>query len=66
MVDGRRANPVLFDRRTFEDLRKLEGDTGGRPLFARYQAEWLPWHDPSVMLDVDTEQDYQHLLELDG
>jgi molybdenum cofactor cytidylyltransferase len=66
MVDGRRANPVLFDRRTFDDLRKLEGDTGGRPLFARYQAEWLPWHDPGVLLDVDTEQDYQRLLEMDG
>jgi molybdenum cofactor cytidylyltransferase len=66
MVDGRRANPVLFDRRTFEDLRKLEGDTGGRPLFARYRAEWLPWHDANILLDVDTEQDYQRLLELDG
>jgi molybdenum cofactor cytidylyltransferase len=66
MVDGRRANPVLFDRRTFGDLRKLEGDTGGRPLFARYRAEWLPWHDVNILLDVDSEQDYQRLLELDG
>jgi molybdenum cofactor cytidylyltransferase len=66
MVDGRRANPVLFDRRTFADLRKLEGDTGGRPLFARYRAEWLPWHDANILLDVDSEQDYQRLLELEG
>jgi molybdenum cofactor cytidylyltransferase len=66
MVDGRRANPVLFDRRTFADLRKLEGDTGGRPLFARYQPEWLPWHDTNILLDVDSEQDYQRLLELDS
>jgi molybdenum cofactor cytidylyltransferase len=66
LVDGRRANPVLFDRTTFEDLRKLEGDSGGRPLFARYQAEWLPWHDPNILLDVDTEDDYRRLIELDG
>ncbi|MEJ2600833.1 MAG: selenium cofactor biosynthesis protein YqeC [Anaerolineales bacterium] len=66
MVDGRRANPVLFDRTTFEDLRKLEGDTGGRPLFARYPVEWLQWHDANVLLDVDTEEDYRRLLELDG
>ncbi len=66
LVDGRRANPVLFDRATFEDLRKLEGDSGGRPLFARYQAEWLPWHDPNILLDVDTEDDYRRLIELDG
>jgi molybdenum cofactor cytidylyltransferase len=66
MVDGRRANPVLFDRRTFGELRKLEGDSGGRPLFARYQAEWLTWHDADILLDVDTEGDYQRLLELGG
>jgi molybdenum cofactor cytidylyltransferase len=66
MVDGRRGNPVLFDRGTFADLRKLEGDRGGRALFAHYQIEWLPWHDANLLLDVDTEQDYQRLLELDG
>jgi molybdenum cofactor cytidylyltransferase len=66
LVDGRRANPVLFDRRTFGDLHKLEGDTGGRLLFARYQAEWLPWHDATILLDVDTEQDYQRLLEMEN
>lgn len=66
LVDGRRANPVLFDRTTFDDLQKLEGDSGGRPLFARHQAEWLPWHDPNILLDVDTEDDYRRLIELDG
>ncbi len=66
LVDGRRANPVLFDRTTFDDLLKLEGDSGGRPLFAHYQAEWLPWHDPNILLDVDTEDDYRRLIELDG
>lgn len=62
---GRRANPVLFDRQTFPDLRALSGETGGRVLFSRYPVAWLEWHDPSLLLDVDTIDDYQRLLELD-
>lgn len=64
-ADGRRANPVLFDRVTFPDLLQLQGDVGGRSLFARYTAEWVPWHDASLLLDVDTPEDYARLLEID-
>jgi molybdenum cofactor cytidylyltransferase len=64
-IDGQRGNPVLFDRRTFEDLRLLKGDSGGRTLFSMYKVEWVPWHDSSLLLDVDTPEDYQHLLDLD-
>ncbi len=63
LVDGQRANPVLFDQVTFGDLMQLEGDAGGRSLFARYPATWLPWHDPAPLLDVDTPADYARLLE---
>jgi molybdenum cofactor cytidylyltransferase len=62
MVAGRRGNPVCFDRVTFPDLLALTGDTGGRALFSRYRVTWLPWHDTSVLLDVDTEEDYQRLV----
>ncbi len=62
MVDGSRGNPVLFDRSTFADFRSLQGDTGGRELFSRYPVTWLEWHDPSVLTDIDTDEDYQHLL----
>jgi len=65
-VDGRRANPVLFDRVTFPDLMTLRGDVGGRPLFSRYRAEWVPWHDASLLLDVDTPEDYARLLDIGG
>ena len=63
LVDGQRANPVLFDRRTFPDLLKLSGDMGGRALFSRYQPGWLTWHDRSPMIDIDTPQDYVSFLE---
>lgn len=64
-VEGRRANPVLFDRQTFGDLRAITGDIGGRALFSTYPVEWLPWSDQALLLDVDTEADYARLLELD-
>jgi molybdenum cofactor cytidylyltransferase len=64
-ADGRRANPVLFDRRTFPELLALSGETGGRALFSRYSPAWLPWHDASILLDVDTLEDYARLLSLE-
>jgi molybdenum cofactor cytidylyltransferase len=62
MVVDRRANPVLFDRITFPDLMKLEGDVGGRAIFHRYRVEFLPWHDDRLLLDVDTPEMYQRLI----
>lgn len=63
LVQGQRANPVLFDRATFPDLLSISGDQGGRVLFSRYPIQWVPWHDPAVLQDIDTPEDYQRLLE---
>jgi molybdenum cofactor cytidylyltransferase len=62
MVMDRRANPVLFDRVTFPDLMTLEGDIGGRAIFHKHRVEYLPWHDDSLLLDVDTPEQYQRLV----
>ena len=63
-VEGQRANPVLFDRDTFPDFANLLGDQGGRVLFARYPVRWLEWQDESILLDVDSPEDYQRLLDM--
>lgn len=63
LIEERRANPVLFDRITFSRLLELKGDTGGRALFSQYPVRWLPWHDALLLLDVDTPEDYQRLIE---
>lgn len=63
LVDGERANPVLFDRRLFVELQTLTGDVGGRALFRKYSPVWLPWGDPAVLMDIDTHQDYETLLQ---
>lgn len=63
-VKGRRANPVLFDRVAFDDLLNIKGDTGGRAIMERYPVAWLDWDDESILLDVDTPEDYERLLAL--
>lgn len=62
LVDGQRANPILFDRVTFPALLDLSGDTGGRAVLSRFRVDWLSWHDVRQLLDVDTPEDYNRLL----
>jgi len=62
MVKGQRATPVLFDRSTFADFALIEGDQGGRTLFARNPVRWLEWQDESILLDVDSPEDYHRLI----
>jgi molybdenum cofactor cytidylyltransferase len=62
--EDRRANPVLFDRVTFPELLTLKGDIGGRAIFDRHKVAYLPWHDESLLLDVDTPEDYERLKSL--
>ena len=44
------------------DLISLHGDAGGRLIFSRYRVVYVPWHDPNLLLDVDTLEDYERLL----
>ena len=64
---GRRGNPVLFDRSLFAELLAVEGDQGGRVLISRYadQVEQVQIEDPAVIVDVDTRRDYEAVKELD-
>jgi molybdenum cofactor cytidylyltransferase len=67
LFDGRRGNPVLFDRQTFDRIDCLSGDTGARVLFQEYAEHIVevPLQDPSVHFDVDTEQDYRTLKKME-
>jgi molybdenum cofactor cytidylyltransferase len=62
-VADQRANPVLFDRLTFRDLMSIHGDIGGRALFSQFPVNWLEWQDASLLLDVDTAEDYRRLVD---
>jgi molybdenum cofactor cytidylyltransferase len=55
---GKRGNPVLWDRRFFAEMSALSGDTGARGLLLRH-AEHVAEHDvgtPSVLQDFDTRE----------
>jgi molybdenum cofactor cytidylyltransferase len=66
LVENRRGNPLLFDRVTFADFGSLTGDVGGRALLSRHRTHYLPWPNPSLLLDVDRPEDYRRLLEACG
>lgn len=55
---GRRGNPVLFDRACFAELLAVTGDSGGRPLFAKH-AEQVVWIEtgPEALEDIDRPED---------
>lgn len=62
LAADRRTHPILFDRDTFPDLLSLTGDVSGRAIFTNYKVEYVPWHDESLLFDVDTADDYRKLL----
>jgi molybdenum cofactor cytidylyltransferase len=62
-VNDKRANPVLFDRETFYDLQKLNGEQGGRAIFSKFSPTYMEWADDRLLMDVDTPEDYHRLLE---
>ena len=65
VLEERRANPVLFDRFTFNDLMQLQGDVGGRGIFDRHKVSYLPWHDDILLFDVDKPEDYERLKQFE-
>jgi molybdenum cofactor cytidylyltransferase len=62
-IFDQRANPVLFDRATFAALMQLTGDQGGRGVFSKFSPRYLNWYDKRLLLDVDTPEDYERLLD---
>lgn len=67
VFDGKRGNPVLFCSETFKQLMLLEHDSGARPLFEEYagRIQHVLVDDPYIHFDIDTEEDYRRLHELD-
>lgn len=56
--EGQRGNPVLFDRRYFDDLRAISGDRGGREILLEgTRSALVECGDPGVLGDVDTRAD---------
>jgi molybdenum cofactor cytidylyltransferase len=63
LVEGRNANPVLFDRIAFPELMAISGDVGGRAIFNKFAIDHIPWHEASLLSDVDTPEEYRKLID---
>jgi molybdenum cofactor cytidylyltransferase len=64
-VEGRRGNPCLFDARCFSALQELGGDEGARQLLrgdTDYLVHAVDFKDPRLFEDIDSPEDYQHLV----
>lgn len=64
LFEGKRGNPVLFDRRTWPLLLKAQGDQGGRQIFKfipENEIYYIETLSPGVLKDIDTPEDYQKI-----
>jgi molybdenum cofactor cytidylyltransferase len=62
VYEGRRGNPVLFDRRLWPELMKVEGDEGGKQIMARTSPEDIgrvEVVEAGVLIDIDTPDEYE-------
>ncbi len=69
VYDGKRGNPVLWDRRYFADILALKGDQGARGLIDAHhnQAGLVNMDDDGVLIDVDNPEDLLRAgMETDG
>lgn len=60
---GNPGTPALFHRSLFPELGKLEGDRGAGKLLREMTESVAKLDFPDGMTDIDTEEDYQTLLE---
>lgn len=55
--------PALFERRFFDELHELSGDTGAKKLLTRHADVVCGVSFPDAAIDIDTLEDYARLLE---
>jgi molybdenum cofactor cytidylyltransferase len=60
---GRRGNPVLFDRSVFSEVMALAGDIGSRAIFGNHleAIAKVEVQDEGILFDIDDPDDYARL-----
>ena len=56
-----RGHPVIFGKKLFGELMKLEGDIGGHDLITKYEDDLFELEDRHIQKDIDTTDDYESL-----
>ncbi|MCK8827291.1 molybdenum cofactor cytidylyltransferase [Natroniella acetigena] len=64
--NDQRGNPVIFSTKLKKEMLRVSGDQGARSLIIKYreQSKAIEVDDQGVIFDIDTESDYQKLLEI--
>lgn len=65
-VNGRRAHPLLLSWKLALSVRRLPQDSGINSLLKQpaTRVRELPWHDPTIALDLDTPDDYRRWADV--
>ena len=57
------GTPVLFTRKYFDQLLALKGDTGAKKILETYRNDVATIDFPQGNIDIDTQKDYEKLLD---
>ncbi|WP_164489618.1 NTP transferase domain-containing protein [Rummeliibacillus sp. TYF005] len=62
------GHPILFDRSLFNQFQNLKGDEGGKSIIKanKEHLQYVDFEQTDWNLDIDTKQDYKHLLQYYG
>ena len=63
VYNGKRGNPVIFDKSMFTELYKLSGDEGGRSLLTHAKTSFIEVDDSEVLFDIDNQEDHNMAIE---
>jgi molybdenum cofactor cytidylyltransferase len=66
VCEGKRGNPVLFQRSIFGSILELSGDVGAREVMIKHEGEVseVPVSDRGILLDIDQPSDLDGALAL--
>jgi len=64
-LGGRRGHPVVIGRELFPELLALSPEEGANTVTRRYRevTQFVPVHDPGILLDIDDPEGYLRLPE---
>ena len=62
-VGGRTQPPIYFHQACIEEIKKLEGDQGGKIILGKYKTAHFHWNDDRIGIDCDTPEDYKKMID---
>jgi molybdenum cofactor cytidylyltransferase len=64
LYNGKKGSPVLFKKDLLNELKKVDGDRGGRDLLKRHPVEYVDIDSSLAGMDVDTPEEYARLKDM--